>query len=144
LKWGFGVLRLALWGIACLVLAISGGCSKSAVKEVPLTYQHLKLLSRAYILATDDLGHPPTNRDELFPYVKKQGDPEKILRSSDDNEEFVILYGVDYHTQPPPVTIYEKKGNGGKRHVVRVRDIYQMSGEDFKKAPFPEGHKAPI
>ena len=136
--------RIIAWSMACLgFLLAHTGCSSNDVREVPLAYQNIRQVRDAYVLTTDKLGHPPANREELLPALKEMGDPEKLLRSPDDGEEFVILWGVDPRDQPVPVMIYEKNGKGGKRHVVRGRDIVRMNDEDFKSGPFPAGQSAP-
>lgn len=125
-------LSVCVFGLLMLV-----GC-QPPVREVPAVYQNLKAISTAYLTATDDLGHPPRNMEELTPFLKRAGDPEKMLRSPNDGEPYVILWDIDYHITPVPVMIHEKTGKGGVRYVVRGRDIYRMTEQEFKSAPFPK------
>ena len=130
------------------LLALIGGCGTEKPKEVPATYQNLQAVSRAYMDYTDKQNRPPSNREELMTLLKERGDPATLLRSADDNEEFVILWNVDYRNNPNPekgfpVIAYEKTGKNGKRHVLRVRFIVQLTDEEFKNAPFPPGYKLP-
>ena len=134
-------------GIASLsfILAITGCSDKPRVTEVPQAYKNLMIIRDAYFKATDKLQRPPANREELLPYLKESGDPDEILKSANDGEEFVILYGVNYRTvQLQPVTVYEKKGRNGKRLVLRTKVIFTMNDEELKQAPFPPGQSAPI
>jgi hypothetical protein len=144
LKMAVSVGRIIAWSVACLgFLLMQAGCSGHVAREVPLTYQNLRQVKDAYARATDKLDRPPANLEELMPFLKEMGDPDALLKSTDDGEDFVILWGVDYRVQPAPVTIYEKTGKDGKRYVVRGRDIHRMNSEEFQAAPFPPGHQAP-
>ncbi len=115
------------------------------VGTAPKTYEHLEKISSAYHRATDSLGRAPANLEELKPFLSEYGDPATLLRSPDDNEDYVILWGVDYRTALPyPVNAYEKHGVNGKRRVLRIRGILQLTDEEFRKAPFPDGYKCPL
>jgi len=113
-----------------------------------LPSQQLREICLAYVNATDKLERPPANRAELVKYLSPQANGEAVFKSSNDGEEFVILWGVDYRAvsgggQAPPVMVYEKVGKNGKRFVARFRNVIQMTDEEFQKAPFPPGHAAP-
>jgi hypothetical protein len=131
------------------VLGLAGcGSKPQVVAEVSPSNQNLRAISTAYLQATDTLGRPPNNLEELKPFLKGQGGPEAILTSPDDGEPYTILWGVDYRTVPmygstAPVLAYEKQGKGGKRFVLRMRDVTQLTNEDFQKATFPPGFQAP-
>ncbi len=132
--------------LACFGIAGCGGEPQS--KDIPGSYQNLKSISAAYLEATKSLDRPPKDLDELMPYLKKQGDPETLLRSPNDGENYQILWGVDYRSPPQqrgtyPVLAYEQRGKNGKRYVLQIRNVTQMSDEEFKNAPFPPGYKAP-
>lgn len=112
--------------------------------------QQLREISSAYVKATDSLGKPPANRAELLQYMgsEAQTDADAAFKSSNDGQEYVILWGVDYRPivangAAPPVMVYEKIGKNGKRFVARFRNVMQMTDEEFQKAPFPPGHEAP-
>ena len=140
--------RLLPLEIGFLTVVLAGaGCNSTTNSDVSLPNQNLRMIGQAYTQATDKLNRGPANLQELMPYLEKLGDPTNILRSANDGEEFVILWKVDYRTAEnganPPVTAYEKKGRNGKRQVLKVRSIFQMTDEDFKQAPFPAGHTPP-
>jgi hypothetical protein len=140
-----------------LALAVAGllgclgglGCGSSGAVPTPVqaggtSYLNLRTIKSAYLQATKALGRPPQNLDEIKPYFNKGTDPATILRSPDDGEEYKILWGVDVMNAEPingqlPVVAYEQRGKDGKRYVLQVRDIRQVTNEDFKKLPFPPG-----
>jgi len=142
------VRRAAYMGLVIVALTVVGvGCPGPAVvKTVPKTYDNLTKISYAYRKATDTLNRAPNSLNELLPYLKEHGeDTAAFLKSADDNEDFVILWGVDYRTAVPiPVMVHEKHGKGGKRQVLRGHNIFELTDEEFKAAPFPAGYKAPI
>ena len=96
---------------------------------------------------------PPANFEELKPSLLDAKDEE--LRSPNDGEHFVIIYGVDYDKLPVPadkksaIGAYEKKGAGDKRYVLRISprpfalatDL--LSDEQWKHAVFPPGYTPP-
>jgi hypothetical protein len=134
--------------LGCLVLM---GCSSGTtpvVKPAPASYTHLRIIGDAYLQATKALERPPQSVEDLMPFLKKHGDPAEILRSPDDGENYKILWGVDILNLQTeggryPVLAYEQQGKDGKRYVLEVRFIHQMSDEQFQKAVFPPGYKAP-
>lgn len=147
IRWLFKAIRVGCL-LGCLA-AWGCGSGEPTPKEVPPAYQNLKSISSAYLQATNSLKRPPKNLDELMPFLKKQGDPATLLRSPDDGEEYVIVWGVDYRTPPSkanslPVLAYEKVGKHGKRQVLQMRNIVQLTDEELKNAPLPLGHKLPF
>jgi hypothetical protein len=141
------VCRFVPYGMVCLTLI---GCGQSTTVGQPnIAYDRLFWIGQAYTKATDELNRGPANRNELIPYLQERGDPSDIFRSDRDNEDFVILWNVDYreylqNQRQRPVIAYEKTGNKGFRYVLQVRVISRLNDEDFKKAPFPDGHQAPF
>jgi len=123
------------------------GCGEPAaqVATVSRSYQNLKALGIAYASATASLGMPPKDANELLPFVKHkgQGEPRAILQTS-DGEEYTILWGSAPHDEHTSFVIaYEPHEKAGKRFVLIGRDVFQMTDEQFKKASFPPGHRAP-
>ncbi len=134
--------------IAVLALPLGSGCRSQAEVEVAGPRKSLRAINTAYMRATDKLNRAPANLKELLPYLKEQGDPEQLLRSTDDGEEFVIVWGVDHRTlaagkKKAPVIAYERTAHGGKRYVLVGRAVLQMTDEEFRGASFPPGHKSP-
>jgi hypothetical protein len=142
--------------VACLAVNLGGvGCGGSpeaVTLEADASYQHLQIIRSAYMRALTDLGRPPENAKEILPYIhyKGEGGPEAVLRSPSDGQEYKILWGVAREDMQPgpgghyPVLAYEQQGTGGRRYVLAVKNIVSMTDEQFKKAPFPPGHKAPF
>lgn len=139
-----GAVLLAAWCVA--------GCTPSQVevKQLDPTVERLSKLTQAYSMAMAKLNRPPRDANELTPFLKDQGNPAELLKSADDQEDFVVHWGVDYRKLPPrgpdemPVLAYEKTGKGGKRYVLRYPTmITRMSAEELSKAYFPPGQKPP-
>jgi hypothetical protein len=125
------------------------GCSRNADRTLNAGEERLLTISNAYLRAADKLGRAPKGFEEIKPYLDGK-DSEEILVSPNDGENFVIIWGVDYHRLPPPkenpftVGGYEKTGKGGKRYVLRYpRSVVLMTDEELRKAAFPPGHKPP-
>jgi hypothetical protein len=143
-----GVLRSLSLRMALLVLPVCAGCSAQQEAEVAGPRKSLRAINTAYTRATDKLNRPPANLKELLPYLKEQGEPDQLLRSTDDGQEFVILWGVDRRAaqgakKKAQVIAYEKTGSGGKRYVLCARAVLHMTDEEFHQAAFPAGHKPP-
>jgi hypothetical protein len=138
------VFRHSTMGLLACLLAV--GCNSTPTeRERPPASTHLKKIQQAYVQATTSLGRPPGNLEELTPFLKRVGDPAELLRSPDDGENFVIVWGVDVRAAPAgksfPVIAYEKRGAGGRRYVAGFRQISRMTDEEFRQANFPPGHR---
>ena len=105
---------------------------------------NLMAIFRAYKAATDKKGQAPTKRADLLEFLNEAGDPEKILRSPDDGEEYVIHWGVNLESTDALVVAYEKTGRGGRRYVLRGHVVFSLTDEELKKVPFPPGYAAPF
>ena len=107
----------------------------------------LQAINGAYMKTTQKLGRPPKNAEELRPALQESGDPDELLRSPTDGQEFVIVWGVDPRREMPkdgklPILIYEKTGSSGKRHVLQIPTmITTLTDDEMKSAYFPRGHK---
>jgi hypothetical protein len=136
-------------GLVLIILLASGcGSGNATVGTVAPSYDNLKILSGAYFQATQRNNRPPQSLDELMPFIKVKGDPSAVLRSPDDGQNYKILWGVDVGGRLPggkyPVVAYEQQGKGGKRYVLEGHNVVHLTDAEFKKAPFPPGHKAPF
>ncbi len=134
--------------LACLAAAGCGSSGDVSVHQVTGSYQNLMAIGRAYFQATNRLDRPPLRTDDLMPELKKQGDPAILLRSPDDGQDYKILWGVDGRkirgpASDYPVIAYEQQGKDGKRYVLQFRQVAHLTDEEFKKAPFPPGHRPP-
>src|SRR5579864_5125271 len=118
----------------CVALA---GCTRTtlpAVKQQDTS--NLTTISLAYNRATDKLGRPPKDLDELKPFLKELGDPDAILRSPHDGLPYVILFGRNIRkvdVMPPPIIVYEQQGANGMRYVLTAMGVQPMSDEEFQK-----------
>jgi len=114
----------------------------------------------AYGQATVKLERPPNNKEEIFDFLKgppKADDPnaatinpEDVMRSPVDGEEFVVHWGLDFRTMnlggdpaKLPVLAYEKHSHGGKRLVLQGRSVSEVTDEEFADLPFPKGYSHP-
>jgi hypothetical protein len=128
---------LSLWG--------SAGCSSSTSRP-PVKLEetaNLSQIARAYDLATERLGHPPADANQLKPFLAEVsgGDPDTVLVSPHDGQPYVIIWGVQFRkapiqVMPPPILAYEQKGVAGKRYVLTTMGVLPMTDSDFAKATF--------
>jgi hypothetical protein len=136
------------WVLGLLVVV---GCSRGGgtTTLTPMEDRLLKI-GNAYRNAVRRLGRPPKDFQELRPSL--EGNPtEDFLRSPNDGEPLVIIWGVNYDKLPPGrsghyyvVAAYEKKGVGGKRYVLRFPlGATALTDEQWKKADFPPGYTPP-
>ena len=147
--------------IAVLSSACGSGCGGNEnVPRVSKSTGHLKDIALGYMKATESLGYPPRNKDELIPFLKRdpeQDDPERptpevdiadLFRSPTDDQDYVILWGVDYREydvprRKLPVFAYEKTGKDGKREVAQGRYVHTVTDEQLANLPFPNGVQPP-
>jgi hypothetical protein len=147
--------KMLVW-LALLMLALPfvHGCGSSSQVVNPQedkSAQNLQQIGAAYTQAAGKLGRPPQQASDLHELIKNgpgNPDPESILRSPDDNEPYVIVWGIDFGQlaratgNPSDIVIaYEKRGKNGKRHVLKPPSIVlTMTDEAFRAAKFPPGH----
>jgi hypothetical protein len=127
-----------------LVVPGCGGRGVTEIKQQGEAGENLNVIARAYNAATEKNNHPPANVEELNPFLPPGVDQDSLFRSPRDGQPFVILWGTDARTGMdvrPLVIGYEKRGSGGDRFVFTAMGVMQMTGEDFAKARFPEGHQ---
>jgi hypothetical protein len=82
----------------CLLAAVSVaavGCGGKNDRDVTPGYENLRLIGAAYLEATEKLKAPPGSLNDLKPFLAKHGDLATLLRSPEDGEDYVILWGVD-------------------------------------------------
>jgi len=137
--------------VSCTAIFGCGPSKPSA--KVEDSRQNLQRIGSAYFQATTALQHPPNNIEELLPYLKSSNptiEPQAILRSANDGEEYVIIWGVDFaklaeaQIDPAVVYAYEKKGGNGKRLVLKG-PVYvaELTDAEFRQAKFPPGSQPP-
>jgi hypothetical protein len=109
----------------------------------------LYTFGKAYIQASAQLNRGPKNYSEIKSLLPSDATTD-LLRSPNDGEEFVILWGVDFNKLPPLgadpfyVGAYEKNGKNGKRYVLRFPiGVVSMTDAELKAANFPPGHNKP-
>lgn len=144
--------RQAAMGRAMAVgfsIAFAIGCSgKPADRKLSETEDRLYTFGKAYIQASAVLKRGPKEFSEIKSYLPANA-PSDLLRSPNDGEEFVILWGVDFNklpvgSDPYYIGAYEKNGKNGKRYVLRFPiGVLSMTDAELKSAGFPPGHKPP-
>ena len=120
------------------------GCGTGEnLSTVPPTVENLRKVRDGYFEARRVLDRPPRSKEELIPSLKKFGEPDQLLRSPDDGEEFVIVYGTDPMAPDSMAYVwaYERFGSGGSRWVIRDRHIQRVANGKLSTLPFPPGHK---
>jgi hypothetical protein len=116
------------------------GCGR-ANKPVVLNPDQEAILQvgRAYMEASQALKKPPSGMKVLKPYLKKYGDPDKLLVSPSDGQPYQINWGVmPSHTpkslRQNPFLVYEQTGKGGKRYAVDFRlNVRHVTDKEFAK-----------
>jgi hypothetical protein len=135
------------------VVAVSliAGCGSKAPVDVAnnQSAQNLQQIWAAYSQAGNQKG-PPQSREDLMPFLKNvvgEADPAAVLRSPDDNEDYVIVWGVNFleiaksRGNMNIIIAYEKLGKNGKRHVLKPQSqVLVLSDEEFRASAFPAGH----
>ncbi|MSU80564.1 MAG: hypothetical protein EXS16_21055 [Gemmataceae bacterium] len=137
------VISFFLLGLA---IALGGmtGCRKTAMsKSMQQSPQNLMSFGKAYREATLRLGQPPASLDQMAQELKDLGDTDQLLRSPEDNENYVIHWGAAAHANPAHVLAYEKVGKDGKRYVLWGHIVWFLTDEELKTKPFPPGYRAP-
>ena len=132
-----------------LAIGLAIGCSgKPTDKRLSETEDRLYTLGKAYIQASSDLKRGPKEFSEIKSYLPANA-PNDLLRSPNDGEDFVILWGVDFNklpvgADPYYVGAYEKNGKNGKRFVLRFPiGVLSMTDAELKSAGFPPGYQPP-
>jgi hypothetical protein len=126
------------------VILIGSGCRSTTSKAVPESSRNLRCIRDAYLKATEKLERPPANLQELMPFLKEEGEPDQILRSPEDGQDYVIHWGADANANPAVVLAYEKQGKDGRRYVLWGPIVWFLSDEELKQKPFPPEHPCPL
>lgn len=144
-------LLRAAFGLVALAFLHGCGSSGSATVDEDKSSENLKRIGAAYSQAALQLGRPPRDANDLSAAIKNSPDkpnPADILRSPADNENYVIVYGVDFRAlamkrgNVDVVIAYEKVGVDGKRLCLKPpAQVVVMTDEEFKSADFPPGHQ---
>lgn len=126
-----------------------GGGAPPAV-EASRSEVNLQRIGAAYA-AVAARGRPPRKAADLVRDLQSgpdQSNPSDIFRSPNDNQEYVIVWGVDFRALAMQrggnldvVLAYERAGKDGKRWVLKPPALVSLMTEDeFRAAPFPPGH----
>jgi hypothetical protein len=142
-------LRGITFALALVLVGLTG-CN-SGPNVVPLTESEnrLKFIALAYLEAHSRLGRGPKDAEELKPFLQEYGDPETLLVSPNDQQPYVVVWGVNPTRGGPSeymgmwqIIAYEKKGSGGKRAVTDIRGRpLTVPDADFPQLRFAGGHK---
>jgi hypothetical protein len=132
-------------GIAVVALALAaltlGGCSGGSGGAPSKDTENLTSIRKAYLAATNRLGRPPKNLDELKPSLNAEGNADELLVSPNDGLPYVIVFGADPRKH---VIAYEQKGVDGVRLVVdQTRFPLRYEKDQFDMLSFPPGYKRP-
>ena len=142
-------------GLICCVILLLPTCGCGAgPKNVPIdkTRSRMQAISGAYMAATMKKNRAPAKTDDLLPFLgdatTSEEQKRETLRSDNDGEEFVIVWGVDLRKMGQDglsrdvIMVYEKQGKSGQRYVLKPpADIFVIPDDVFKKSQFPKGHR---
>jgi hypothetical protein len=132
-------------GLALVFLALapvaSSGCSRGSVGTPSKDTENLTSIRKAYMAATNRLGRPPKNLDELKPSLSAEGNADELLISPNDGLPYIIVFGADPRKY---VMAYEQKGVDGVRMVIDHTPLpKRIENERFDILTFPPGYKKP-
>jgi hypothetical protein len=141
----------AVLGLGVFLLALSG-CSSSA----PPTYDEATInaadqfrhIAVAYNQASQRNNRRSLTAEDLKPFLKSHGDPDKLLVSPRDGKPIVIVPGVSATTPQDDddrmIVAYEQDGADGKRITVDIRGtVVIIPDSEFAQIKFPGGHTPP-
>jgi hypothetical protein len=130
--------------LAVLLLAavLSMGCSGGGTAGDSVgQMESLAAIRNAYVAATNRLGHPPNNLEELKPSLAELGNVDTLLVSPNDKLPYVIVFGAD---PAKHVIAFEQQGTDGLRMVVYRRQPPKgLTREQLEQLEFPVGYKMP-
>ena len=144
-----GCRYLQLFVVWCCITLLGpalSGCSKKEEVQENKAADHLRKIALAFEMAQYS-GKAPKSADVIKPFLKELSpneDPDDILRSPNDGEPYVVMWGVNLERQTDfnAIFAHEKKGTDGKRYVINVtRIVLQMSDADFAAASFAKAKK---
>ncbi|HEV2947473.1 MAG TPA: hypothetical protein VGX70_08860 [Gemmataceae bacterium] len=131
--------RLTLTIGACLLLWAGIGCSSGNRGSADLNPNEEAIVhvGMAYRDSYNALKRAPKGVEDLKPYLKKYGDPDKVLISPSDGQPFHIVWGVvpSRPTKGNQVfLVYEETGKNGKRYAVDIRlKVYHLTDSEFSQ-----------
>lgn len=150
-KWRSGDVAQVFILLSLGFAAAGCGSSRPIAGGVDVSRQNLQKIGAAYVKATTQLKRPPEKSDDLLPFLTsdtRPGDPLSVLRSPNDGENYVIVWGVDVRklvmnrNKTRVIIAYEKWGKEGVRYVLKAPNhVVALSEEQFTKASFPPGHR---
>ena len=130
--------------ILVVLILLAPGCGRAPqTKENPAA-DRLRRILLAFDAVAYEKKRGPRDAEEIKPFLKGpsgKDDPNEALRSPNDGEPFVILWGINLETIADINTVvaYEKKGAGGKRYGITAARIVKPIGDaeatDGKTAP---------
>jgi hypothetical protein len=132
-------------GIVVLVFALAGltvgGCYGGSGRASSKDTENLTSIRKAYMAATNRLGRPPKNLEELKSSLNVEGNADELLVSPNDGLPYVIVFGADPRKY---VIAYEQKGVDGVRMVVDQTQLpKRIENDRFDILTFPPGYKKP-
>jgi hypothetical protein len=122
------------------------GCSSSRPTPAEPTKeeQAIEHVAQAYREAATALQRGPANEQEIKPYLKQHGDPDKVLISPSDGQHYQFVWGVNPGRPSKSLmgkrfVIYEKTGKDGKRYAVDMMlKVQHVSDSEFANAQGPK------
>ena len=125
--------------VASFVLVGCGGAPPAVVPA--RDFDNLSQIGSAYSDFIAKKGKPPAGEKDLRPFLQERGDPDALLRSPEDGQPYVILWGVDYRAlpikrMPPPIIAYQKDGKDGRRFALTVMGVAPFTDAEFQAADF--------
>ena len=126
---------------ACCLAVVLVGCSSHtrSTPELSADEEAIVHVGLAYREASNALKRAPKGIEELKPYLKKYGDPDKVLISPNDGKPYHIVWGASASrptkaAQAQRFLAYEATGKDGTRLAVDFKmNVYHLSNEEFQR-----------
>ena len=137
--------QLIRCALACgFVVLLTAGCGSRkesrplAADEITPEAQAIVHVGQAYRDAYTETNKPPAGVNDLKPFLKKYGEPDKVLVSPSDGQPYEITWGL-VPGRPPrspqanPFLVCEKSGKDGKRYVLDFKmKVRHVTEEQFQ------------
>jgi len=140
---GGGIRHMARLMIALALLSLTlAGCSsgnRGSSTDLNPDEEAIVHVGAAYRDAFNTLKKAPKGVEDLKPYLKKYGDPDKVLISPNDGQPYHIVWGMvpsrpTKGAQSQIFLVYEESGKDGMRYAIDFKlKVYHLSNEEFAR-----------
>ena len=126
-------------GVFCLAIVLASCSPSTRSTELSADEEAIVHVGLAYREASNALKRAPKGIEDLKPYLKKFGDPDKVLISPNDGKPYHIVWGASASrptkaAQAQRFLAYEEAGKDGTRLAIDFKmNVYHLSNEEFQR-----------